>query len=143
MRNIIIHTLVAVLLVSSLIAFCLLFTTGGAAIFILLMLLFCAPFPTYIAVLLYHFFKRKILPDKRVFSVILSTLLLLFIYHICLLPFVVMESGTKGAISINTMIHEYADEFALVTIIAILQIICIPIAEIVIEKVKRDMKELL
>ncbi|PWV49135.1 hypothetical protein [Chitinophaga sp. S165] len=141
MRKIVLHTFVAVLLASSVIAFCLLSSTGGAAIFVLLLLLLCAPFPTFLTVLIYNFLKRKILPNNRVFTVILSTLLLLAIYHICVVLFIIIfDSGVRST-TIDTMTDEYTNEYLVINIIATLLIICIPIAEIVIEKVKRDMKE--
>ncbi len=143
MRKIVVHTFVTVFLFMLLLVLYLLLglPNGGAAVLALLYALFCAPFPTYLAVLIYRSAKKKIIPGNKIVSILSSTLLLLIIYHIGLILFILMGHSESWTIFINTMINEYTGEYGTVNIPAILLIIAIPLAELLITKVERDMKE--
>lgn len=113
---------------------------AGMLIGALLLFFFCAPFPTYLAVLVYNFVTKNTFPNKKVYASLFSVLLLLFLYHLCLVLYIAITFEEFWFDFINTVIDQYTDEFAVPTILAILLIISIPLADILIEKIKRDLK---
>ncbi|TWV98767.1 hypothetical protein [Chitinophaga pinensis] len=111
----------------------------GAAIWISLFFIFCAAFPTYLAVLIYYFVKRKI--ENKVYAMICGALLPLSIYHLCMLLLIVIGFDKPWSTFVQTVAHEYTDEYGLPNILAILLTIAIPIADLLIDKIARDLKD--
>ncbi|ACU62497.1 hypothetical protein [Chitinophaga pinensis] len=111
-----------------------------AAIVISLFFLFCAVFPTYLCVLIYYYVKRKIATNK-VYTAIIGTLLLLFIYHICLLLFFIIIWRGPWSDFLSTVMLEYTDEHGILNILAILLAIAVPVADLLIDKIEKDLKE--
>jgi hypothetical protein len=109
-----------------------------------LILLFyvCAPFPTYLAVLIYQFVKQKKFPNNKVYAFLFGGLLL---FIICQLGFILyMFIGSipfRSPYVISDIIDEYKGDVAEVSIFGGLIAIFVPLADILIEKIKRDIAE--
>lgn len=133
MKKILIHTLVTVLL--TILVFLLFFLPqiGVFAVLIALLTLFCAPFPTFIGILLYGAMQKRIFPQNKIISSIAAVLILLVIYHVCLLSYLYFASEHTR----DTFTKAYSSDIP-----AYLLAIAIPIAEIVIRKVKPDLQQL-
>lgn len=131
MKKILIHTFVSVLITVGVLFFLFLPQAGGVAVLMALLTLFAAPFPTYIAILVYRSLQKKLFPHNKLLSSFAAILILLVIYHICFLGYVFFSDEH----SLHTFRKEYAS-----TIPAYLLAISIPVAELIIAKVERDMK---
>lgn len=112
----------------------------GAAIAVSLMFLFCAAFPTFLAVLLYYFIKKKITTNK-VYTAVLGTLVLLCIYHLGFLLLIVITSHKSWSEFVSTAIYQYTDENIILNILAILLAVAVPVADLLIDKIARDLKD--
>lgn len=131
MRRLLIHTFLAVLIPVGLLFFLLLPQIGGMAVLVALIMLFVAPFPTYITILLYRWMQKKLLPNHHIYSSLLAILTLLVIYHLGVLCFFYMSEKQP----LTVFAREYFYNLP-----ACLIVISIPIAEWVMLKVERDLK---
>jgi hypothetical protein len=144
MRKALLHTFVAMVITTLLLIIAVLLPANqgtGLLVGALVLFIFCAPFPTYLAVLFYSFVTKKIFPNKKLYAFLVSVLLPLFLYHLCLVLFVAIIFEGPWSDFINRLIYNYTDEFAAPTVLAVLLMISIPLADMLIEKVKRDLKQ--
>lgn len=136
MRKILIRTFVSVVVASAMLMTVLLPVNGGLAILFPLLLLFCAPFPTYVAVIIYDAATKKVFPENKVYAALSGVLFLLFIYHLGLLVGITIVFDKPW----HYFIHEYAGEFATTNFPAIALAVSIPLADILIRKIELDLK---
>ena len=113
--------------------------TSGAAIVALLICLVCAPFPTYVAVVIYQYVIKKKLPNNKIYALVAGILLLLFIYHLGLLLYIAMLRPWSDILP--TMSLEYTDEFGVPNVIGVFLAVAIPVADILIDKIALDMEK--
>jgi len=142
MRKNLAHTFLTVFLILLVFIIILLCATSepGGTVLLLGLFFSCAPFPTYLAVLVYHFITKKIFPNNKVYAVLFSPLILLFIYHLCLVLYFAITFSKPWPGFMDNMIHEYTEEYTVLNISAVLLAIFIPLADILIEKIKLDLK---
>lgn len=144
MRKALLHTFLAMVITAAIIILIVLLTAGqgtGILIVALFMFIFCGPFPTYLAVLFYIFGAKKKFPNNMFHASLYFALLLLFLYHFFFVLFAVVINEEPWSYLTNRLIIDYKDEFAVPTILTVLVIISIPLADLLIEKIKRDLKD--
>lgn len=139
MRKILYHTFVSVIITSIVLTLLYLPASLGLILMPFLLILFCAPFPAFLAVLIYEFANRKLFPNDKVYAVLFGVLLLLFIYHLFLAVFIVTGYNKPWSSLINTISDGYFSEFAIANVSAIVLAISVPLADILIKKVQRDL----
>lgn len=141
MRNALLQTLVSVLLASLVLFIILLPGMTGLAVLAPILLLFCAPFPTYVAVLIHQLVTKRIFPGNKVYTVLSGIAMLLVIYHFGLIIYIVIVRDEPLYELTDIMMYEYTREFLLPNICAGSLAISVPLAEIVIDKIKSDLKK--
>jgi preprotein translocase subunit SecE len=137
MRKILIRTFMCVLAASGILTFLLLPAAGGMALLFPIILFFCAPFPTFIAILIYDAITKKVFPGHKVYAALFGVFSLLLIYHLGLLLVILVMVNHPW----QYFISEYTDEFASFNVPVIIISIFIPIADFLIRKIERDLKE--
>ena len=154
MKRTLLNTFLAIGLTMALLIFVALFsaaaagpgsvTTGGGAgagvvVVVFLLIIICAPFPTYLAVLLYQFKIKRKFSHNNVYAVLSGIAILLLLYHFFLVLFIAVAESPSGLV--QKVLFEYTREYAVPNLLAIPISICIPLADLLIDKIKRDLRD--
>jgi hypothetical protein len=114
----------------------------GTALVFLILLILCIPFPAYLVVLIYHFLKRKILPNNKVYAVIFGALILFSICQICIVLYLVISAGEFRSDSIvHSVISGYKD-FGVFNICLALLAIAVPLTDILADWIDLELKKI-
>lgn len=119
-------------------------TTGeeagaGVVIAVFLLVIICAPVPTYLAVLLYQFKIKPKFPHNKVYAVLSGIAISLLLYHFFLVLFIAVTESPSALV--QKVLFEYTREYAVPNLLATPISICIPLADLLIDKIKRDLRD--
>jgi hypothetical protein len=142
MKKILLNTFLAVLFPCLISAIAVVGGNPGAAIVVLFLLIVCTAFPTYLVVIIYHYLKRKVLSDNKVYAVIFGALILFSICQICIVLYLVISAGEFRSDSIvDGVIRGYKD-FGVFNICVALLAIAVPLADILGDWITLELKKI-